>query len=431
MVERKPHTGPEKNSGYSPRSHDAAPQTGKTQTGNPLGETIAYHRRRRGMTQEVLAGLAGGRTADWLSKVERGRISIDRLSVLEQLADALRIPVTRLIDRAGTHRTPAPAHQPDLEKLRETLADYSYLTARTAPDSVDVDLDVLAAEIGEAWSAYQDSRYTRATRRLPEAITNARRAVLTLEGTDKARAQAHLAMAYQGAAMVLTKIGESDLAWLAADRGLSAAFAADNHLVLGSLYRSVAHCLLANKHADAAAATIDNAATLIAPHARRGPDHLSIYGTLFLVGAMAAARAGNRQETTAYLAYAQRAADELGHDGNRLWTAFGPTTVRMHHVSAALELGDVETAIAQGERIDTSALPVERRVRHKLDLARAHDARAHRETAETLLLDANELAPEQVTGHYITAALVKSWIRAPRDTPNPHITALAQKLGLV
>jgi transcriptional regulator with XRE-family HTH domain len=429
MVDRSPRTDPEKNSGYQNQRRN---QSGATADVPPsLGDCIAYHRRRRGMSQEVLAGLAGGRTADWLSKVERGRIVVDRLSVLEQLADALRIPVSRLIDRAGTRSVALPSRERDLDRLRDTLADYTYLTAASATASTDIDLAVLAAEIGETWSAYQDSRYTRATRRLPEAITAARIAARTLAGRELALAQAQLAMAYQGAAMVLTKIGETDLAWLAADRGLSAAFAADNRLVLGSLYRSVAHCLLANRRADAAAATVDNAVAFSAPQAGHSPDHLSIYGTLFLVGAMAAARAGERREVARYLTHAGRVADRLGHDGNHMWTSFGPTSVRMHHVSTALELGDIETAIAQGERIDTSALPVERRVRHKLDLARAHDARGHRQTAETLLLDANELAPEQVTNHYITASLLNTWVRSPKDTPSPQIADLAEKMGIV
>jgi len=421
MVELTSHTDPEKNSGYQNGASrmDAAPT---------LGECIAWHRRRRGMSQEVLAGLAGGRTADWLGKVERGRIIIDRLSVLQLIAAALRIPLAKLIDRAGTEPAAAALRELDVDVLRATLADYAYLTA---DEPEDVDLDVLAAEIGETWSAYQDSRYARATRRLPDTIHRARVAARALDGRQKLRAQAHLGMAYQGAAMVLTKIGESDLAWLAADRGLAAAFAADDRLVLGSLYRSVAHCLLASGRLDAAAATIDNAAALLARQSELSPDHLSIYGTLFLVGAMAAARAGDRREAGRYLDSAGHAADRLGHDGNRMWTAFGPTTVRMHQVSSALELGDIETAIALGERIDTSALPVERRVRHKLDLARAHDARGRRDAAEALLLDANELAPEQVGSHYITAALLHSWVRAPRDTPSRRIAQLADRMGIV
>lgn len=432
MVDRMGRTNPDKKSGYrngaSPQATRASSQGGDTLT---LGERIAWYRRRRGMTQEVLAGLAGGRTADWLSKVENNRMGIDRLSVLELIADALRIPLARLIEHGAVEPyTASHVRELDVSRLRDTLADYSHLTADEA-DAEGVDLDKLGAEIGEAWSAYQDSRYSRATRRLPDAITAARIAARSLSGRDAARARSQLAMAYQGAAMVLTKIGETDLAWLAADRGLAAAFEADDRLVLGSLYRSVAHCLLANGRLEAAVATIDNAAALLAPDARRGPDHLSIYGTLFLVGAMAAARNGDRREASRHLLQAGQIADLLGHDGNRMWTSFGPTTVRMHHVSAALELGDVETALAQGERLDTSALPVERRVRHKLDLARAHHARGQREPAETLLLDANELAPEQVGSHYITGVLLTTWVRSPRDATNLHVAALAERLGIV
>ncbi|WP_329110720.1 helix-turn-helix domain-containing protein [Micromonospora sp. NBC_01699] len=55
-----------------------------------LGERVAWYRRRRGPSQEVVAGLAG-RTADWLGKVENNRIELDRLSVIKTLADVLDI----------------------------------------------------------------------------------------------------------------------------------------------------------------------------------------------------------------------------------------------------------------------------------------------------------------------------------------------------
>jgi ribosome-binding protein aMBF1 (putative translation factor) len=45
----------------------------------PIGERIAIYRRRRGISQAVLAGLVG-RSESWLSQVERGARSVDRLS---------------------------------------------------------------------------------------------------------------------------------------------------------------------------------------------------------------------------------------------------------------------------------------------------------------------------------------------------------------
>ena len=61
----------------------------------PIGERIAIYRRRRGLTQLVLAGLIG-RSESWLSQVERGIRPIDRLSVLVDIAHVLKVNVTDL-----------------------------------------------------------------------------------------------------------------------------------------------------------------------------------------------------------------------------------------------------------------------------------------------------------------------------------------------
>src|SRR5829696_6022036 len=61
-----------------------------------VGERIAFYRRRRGLTQAVLAGLVG-RSEDWLSKVERGDRQIRRLDVLTEVAQALRVTLGDLL----------------------------------------------------------------------------------------------------------------------------------------------------------------------------------------------------------------------------------------------------------------------------------------------------------------------------------------------
>jgi transcriptional regulator with XRE-family HTH domain len=45
----------------------------------PIGERIKLYRRRRGLSQPKLAQLIG-RSESWLSQVERGVRSVDRLS---------------------------------------------------------------------------------------------------------------------------------------------------------------------------------------------------------------------------------------------------------------------------------------------------------------------------------------------------------------
>jgi hypothetical protein len=104
------------------------------------------------------------------------------------------------------------------------------------------------------------------------------------------------------------------------------------------------------------------------------PEYLSIYGTLFLAGSMAAARNKDRATTRTFLAEAEESAGRLGADANHLWTAFGPTNVTIHRVSTAVELGDLQAAVDLGPRVDVSALPVERRIRHRIEIARAYSA---------------------------------------------------------
>ncbi|HXZ77347.1 MAG TPA: helix-turn-helix transcriptional regulator, partial [Streptosporangiaceae bacterium] len=59
------------------------------------GQRIARARRRRGMSQAVLAELVG-RSESWLSQVERGLCGVDGHSVLMSLAEVLRVDVAEL-----------------------------------------------------------------------------------------------------------------------------------------------------------------------------------------------------------------------------------------------------------------------------------------------------------------------------------------------
>jgi|SRR4051794_24190164 ribosome-binding protein aMBF1 (putative translation factor) len=74
--------------------------------GMTIGERVAWYRTRRGLSQEVLAGLVG-RTTDWLSKVENGRAALDRLSVITMLAEALDVSLGDLLGEPSlTHGRP-------------------------------------------------------------------------------------------------------------------------------------------------------------------------------------------------------------------------------------------------------------------------------------------------------------------------------------
>src|SRR5690606_31324238 len=64
---------------------------------NTIGATIRRLRRWRGLTIEQAAGLAGI-TKGYLSKIENGRVAVDKRSTLVAIADALRVS---LVDITG------------------------------------------------------------------------------------------------------------------------------------------------------------------------------------------------------------------------------------------------------------------------------------------------------------------------------------------
>jgi transcriptional regulator with XRE-family HTH domain len=398
-----------------------------------IGERVAWYRRRRGMSQEVLAGLVG-RTSDWLQKAENNRIELDRLSVIRSLAQALDVSIGDLIGEPILLEWTADSRTQTVPALRAALMDYSQLSPLLTSNSNDREpptLDQVARQVSAVFDAYQKSRFGYVSAQAPALLRDAIAASRTVEGDAAPRAHELLAFSYQAAASVLTKLGEADLAWIAAERGLAAAQNTDNLVVLGSLLRSVAHTLLATGRYGPAVELVNRGATVLGGElgSADGP-MLSVYGSLFLTGAMAASRGEDRSTTRGFLQEAQEAADRLGQDANHLWTAFGPTNVAIHRVNTAMELGDVQIALNLGPTLDTAGLPTERRVRHALELARAYSARNRRDEGLDVLLSAEQIAPEQVRHHFISRQLVLTWMRQLRRKPDLELAGLAARLRL-
>lgn len=137
--------------------------------------------------------------------------------------------------------------------------------------------------MAQVWDAYQASRYGYVIAQLPGLIATAQAATIGHDGDEQLRSFALLGLAYQAAATLLTKLGEADLAWIAAERGLQAAQRSGETVVIGSLFRSVTHALLSTgRFAEAKQLTDATAAFLQPGLADATPEYLSVYGTLFL-----------------------------------------------------------------------------------------------------------------------------------------------------
>lgn len=255
-------------------------------------------------------------------------------------------------------------------------------------------------------------------------------AVAAAEADSTAQANVQLAYLYQLAASVLTKVGEQDLAFIRADRGDRAVQDSPYLAARISVQRTIAHALLSNAQYDDALAVVDQTLGLV-PAGQANPELLSAVGTTHLVGAMVSARSGDRRAAGDHLRRATQAAEQLRRDSNYLWTAFGPTNVAIHDVAVAAELGDYQRAAHLGAQVDPAPLPMERQVRHRLEVARAlHHQRKQRD-ALALVLGAEARAPEPVRRHFLTHALVHDWVRSRTTTASAELHGLARRTGVL
>jgi hypothetical protein len=322
---------------------------------------------------------------------------------------------------------------PELAAVRDALMRYDSLTPHTASVGEPVPLPVLRQRVDRAWAAFQTSRYSILGPQVPQLLEASQLAAWELDGDAKLRASGLLAESYQLAAILLLKLGESNAAWVAADRGILAAERAEDPLVVASGARILAYAVLGAGHfAKAKDLTISAAGVLESGLGRASPAHLSLYGALLQKGAMAAAYQGDPITSRALLNEAGSTARRLGADANHAFTAFGPTNVAVHRVSAAVTLGDGAAALQHAKAVHPVQLPVvERRVQYLVDVARGHGQAGGDDQALRALLTAEQLAPEEVRYQPAARALVAQLLHRERAGRKPELRALAERVGAV
>jgi transcriptional regulator with XRE-family HTH domain len=130
------------------------------------GELVAFYRRRRGLTQQTLAGLVG-RTPSWVEKIENGRAPLDRISVVRDLARALGVSFRDLVPEDAPVAVDAAVHLTlDYRSVNPRLA----VSERDVPTVGGVELRRL---VDDVWRAYQDSRWGYVVLRLNQGLPTA------------------------------------------------------------------------------------------------------------------------------------------------------------------------------------------------------------------------------------------------------------------
>src|SRR5262249_55164452 len=145
---------------------------------------------------------------------------------IRSLADAVDVSLGDLLGEPSLLDWSQESGRRTVPALRDTLLNYRQLTPflplarhlEPAPTA-----DELREQVTQVWDAYQASRYGFVVSRLPILVRSGQAATLALDGDNQAQAFGLLGLAYQAAGVLLTKLGETDLAWIAAERGFAAA----------------------------------------------------------------------------------------------------------------------------------------------------------------------------------------------------------------
>lgn len=377
-----------------------------------FGRRVAFYRKKRGYSQRELAAMID-RSETWLSQVERGVRKIDRMSVLERLAEALDVPLAELAPEQNV--VAASSETPQAATTLSLALSSSEALGAVLSESVPVDLARLDARSARAWDFVHGSRYEELSELLVELLPDLERAERHTDAEDHRRASVAKARAYHAAAAVLSKLGETAAAWVAVDRAIRAAEEAGDPLLMAEGAFRLSIVFQNARRFDLAMRAAGSAAEAVSGLVAQGDEAaVAMQGALHLQLAVAAARRNDADAAYGHLETARRAGTRLGEDRNDYNTEFGPTNVLLHEVAVAVELGDAGRALRVAADVDAARLSPERQARLLIDVAQAHAQLRQSEAVVTALREAMRIAPEQIESHSRVRELVADLLRGDR-----------------
>jgi transcriptional regulator with XRE-family HTH domain len=408
-----------------------------------LGERLATFRQAVGLTQAEL-GAATSYDRSNIGHIEKGRARAGEqfwriadqkcnaggslLSAYLELAAAkaeheqrgrdqwLAAVRANAVELRGIPHHPVVNEPPMLDELRRAL----FVPPATAGTDALVSADVIRAH-----HLYQMADYDAAARLLPSLVSRAN----VSEG-------ATMAAAYLAAAKLASKVGDTGLAWVTADRCLRLATEAEQPGLIGIAIYQIACALLGDGHIADAEHTAGYALEQLASLPSRvcSLDTRAARGALLLLLAIMAARRSDAKAAKQYLQNAAALAVQMGQHTNRLWTAFSPANVAIHELSVHVALGDSRTAIQLGGTIDIDLLPAAlsgRRSQVHIELGWAAAGLGDDGVAVLHLLEAERVAQQAVSRNTMARTLLRELVARERKGATPGLRALATRAGVL
>jgi transcriptional regulator with XRE-family HTH domain len=385
-----------------------------------IGARIRYWRRRRnGMTQAVLAGLAGV-SQSYISQVEAGRKGIERRSTLVAIAAALQVSVADLLDRPGEATDPtyqrANAAVPALRVVLAEIVEGEIEAPGRGPDEMDAALAHLS-------HLRAGARYAEMAVALPDILRDA-----------AGYGRRYLARVGYDVGDVLKSLGYRDLALSAARVAVAAALEAEDPAWTGAT--RYFYTLALPMEAPRLSAKVATR-TLVELHANAAePRTRQMLGQLHLSAALASAADRRADDAAGHLAEADREARSLGDPVDGIGfnlMCFGPTNVGLWRMTLAGELAEPGRVVEIARELNPNRLKIaDRHYSYWISLGRAlaHTGKTDRE-ALVAFINAERSAPVAFSRNQAARDSVVSMVlRARRRSVAEDLRVMARRLGI-
>lgn len=382
-----------------------------------IGPRVKKLRVQRGMTQRQLAD-ALFKSVPWVKAFEGSTLQSDpRFSLLKDLAAALLVPLSALVDD-DDH-----AEAFSVEDIRSALL-------APTPLHEPANLNV-AHQTAYGYSAFHAGRWQDVAALLPRLIDAARAAETD---SDDPQTLSQLANVFHLAAITLTKIGDTLGGWAAGSEAMRRARDAGDPIEIAlatqsSVYAATASARAGIGLADAHRVIDEYGGELSA----LGEGGLSALGMVYLKAAYAAAALSDVEMASLMIEEARKVADRVFPCADYRLTDFNITNVLVYEASILGDLKRYEAAVAAATRISPAAfaaLSRERRTHHLVDTARSAEKAGNPDGALRLLLQAERDDAQNIRTWSPSLAVITALLADKQPADGRGLRGLATRAGV-
>ncbi|WP_165495239.1 helix-turn-helix domain-containing protein [Actinomadura roseirufa] len=397
------------------------------------GQRVARARRRKGWDQATLADEMD-RSVSWVTKIENGRLPLDRASVLGKLARVLDVELPELTGQPYRHETAElDSGHATIPQLRLALQQATMPGGAAMVGQREASpLAEIAGQVTLAEKLRQDARFSALGDILPQIISDLTLHTADRNSPDRDRAEALMLRACHMGRVTANLLGHHDLGWTAVQRELVAAERVGAPELVAASAWDLCGVWLHEASLDGAKSAALAALDDIDEHVGTGSASLqALWGALHLRAAIAYSRLLHRQEAEGHLREAERVAEGLPSNGNVFQTQFNRVNTRIHALEISLELGRPRDVVTRAEQVEISDIASGERQAHYWTCRAAGMAMNRKEDkAVDALLTADRIAPQHVRNRPLVRNLVRDLRSSGRHSKGPEVRALAARMRL-